>query len=73
MIHANCKKILYRTVLLFSFLFTGSLCFAQTFVTKATVSKNKILIGEQLFLAIEVTAATDQTQVIPIIDTIPHF
>jgi hypothetical protein len=72
MINASRKKILHSTVLFFSILITGSVCFGQTYSARATVDKHKVLLGEQFFLTIEVIGSPEGF-VLPNLDTIPHF
>lgn len=64
----------HRVLLLLLFHFTGTYVFAQQASTiKATVDKNKILIGEQFSLTIETTIPENEPIRSITIDSIPHF
>src|ERR1700738_4982793 len=64
----------YNTIFFSVFLSIGLFSTAQNKITiKASVDKNKILIGEVLQLRVEASVPASQQFVLPTIDSIAHF
>ena len=66
--------IVKRYILVVAGLLTGMLLFAQGGASiRASVDKNRILIGEPILLTIKAHIATGSASQFPVIDTIDHF
>ena len=67
------KQFFYRSVFIKSLLLVSLLSHAQKATVKASVDKNKILLGERFNLTIETTIPSKEAIHFWAIDDIPHF
>lgn len=67
------KQFFYRSVFIIFLLLTSLFFYAQKTIVKASVNKNKILLGERFSLTIQATISSKENIHFWTIDDIPHF